>query len=69
MEDKFDRYFLWGYGTLISIFMLSLAWFLNRVKTENIKDAKPPNPELKVTKSRFCQLPGNEKEEIFDLLY
>lgn len=53
IEDKFDRYFLWGYGTLMSIFMLSLAWFLNRVKTENIKDAKPPNPELKVTKSRF----------------
>lgn len=53
IEDKFDRYFLWGYGTLMSIFMLSLAWFMNRFKTESTRDTKPPRPELKVTKSRF----------------
>lgn len=53
MEDKFDRYFLWGYGTLMSIFMISLAWFMNKFKSEFTGNAGPPRTNLKVSKSRL----------------
>lgn len=53
MEDKFDRYFLWGYGTLMSIFMVSLAWFMNKFKPEYTGNSGPPRADLKVSKSRL----------------
>lgn len=53
MEDKFDKYFLWGYGTLLSIFIGVLAWFLNRFRSESTSAYHPPTPKLKVTKQKY----------------
>ena len=44
MEDKFDTYFLWGYGTLLSLFLGALAWILNRIRSEDRKYYLPPSP-------------------------
>jgi hypothetical protein len=53
MEDKFDKYFLWGYGTLLSIFIGVLAWFLNKFRSESIREYHPPTSNLKVTKQKY----------------
>jgi len=54
MEDKFDKYFLWGYGTLLSIFIGVLAWMLNRIKIEqSIKIPQPPSSNLKVSRQKY----------------
>ena len=42
MEDKFDKYFLWGYGTMLSIFVGVLVWILNRINVPSDKEMHPP---------------------------
>jgi hypothetical protein len=54
MEDKFDKYFLWGYGTLLSIFIGVLAWMLNRFKIQQIvREPQPPTSDLKVSMQKY----------------
>jgi len=54
MENKFDKYFLWGYGTLLSIFIGVLAWMLNRFKIQQIvREPPPPSSDLKLSKQKY----------------
>ena len=53
MEDKFDTYFLWGYGTLLSLFLGALAWILNRIRSEDRKHYIPPSPGHNEGKQKY----------------
>ena len=53
MEDKFDTYFLWGYGTLLSLFLGALAWILNRIRSEDRNHYPPPSSGNKVSKQKY----------------
>ena len=53
MEDKFDTYFLWGYGTLLSLFLGALAWILNRIRSEDRKHYIPPSPGHSDSKQKY----------------
>ena len=53
MEDKFDTYFLWGYGTLLSLFLGAMAWILNRIRSEDRKFYPPPISGDNVGKQKY----------------
>lgn len=53
MEDKFDTYFLWGYGTLLSLFFGALAWILNSSRPEDRKHYIPPSPGHNEGKQKY----------------
>ncbi len=53
MEDKFDTYFLWGYGTLLSLFLGAMAWILNRIRSEDRKYYLPPTSGDNVGKQKY----------------